>query len=172
MRWGSALLLVVLAGCSGLDDNTRQAVENVATFQRGTITDLKAKRGAGPFEVYDVPPDEMLLILRDAAAKARGLGDMPVRAIFVSELRSEVIAKEREPEQALDDAYDGPFRSAMVATVHKVIGDPDQSKVEIHATHRGPFHRGAVEWARDMPRWIDEVIAERDAPSKLKSIPD
>ncbi len=175
MRIALLVLLVsscLIAGCAGLDEDVQDAATNVLTLQSGTISELKAKRGSGPFTTYAVPPDEMLTVLRDAASKARGLGDRPVRAIFVSERRSEVIAKEREPDESTDEYYDGVFRTAMVATVHKVIGDPSSSRVEIHATQRGPFHRGAVQWTRDMPKWIDEVIAERDAPPpEIKEIP-
>jgi hypothetical protein len=49
----------------------------------------------------------------------------------------------------------------MLAVVHPVRGRPGASRVEIHAIQRGPFHQGQVAWARDMPTWIDEVLADR-----------
>jgi hypothetical protein len=49
----------------------------------------------------------------------------------------------------------------MIAFVHPVSGNPDASRVEIHATQRGPSHRGVVRWLCDIPRWIDEVMAKR-----------
>ncbi len=145
---------------SGLDKETRETIVNVLTLQGGTMSELRNRRGTGPFTTFDRSPDEMVDVLERAARKARGLGDEPVRAIFVSELRREVVAKERTAEESQSDAYMPAFRSAMIAIVHPVIGNPNQSRVEIHAMNRGPFHQGAVNWQRDMPRWIEEALAD------------
>ncbi|MGW8320291.1 MAG: hypothetical protein ACWGSD_01930, partial [Thermodesulfobacteriota bacterium] len=48
--------------------------------------------------------------------------------------------------------------SAMVAMVHPVPGEPQASRLEIHAMNKGPFHRGVIDWERSMPRWIEEVL--------------
>jgi hypothetical protein len=166
-----ALLLALTApGCasddsgggSGGDDDLKEAAINVLTFQSGTISELRDLRGTGPFTLYEQPPEAMLDILRRAAGRAVGLGGRRVQAIFVSRRYGEVIAKEREAELAGDDSYEPPFRSAMVATVHAIPGEPNTCRVEIHATDRGPFHKGRVEWERDMPRWIDQVLVEEE----------
>ncbi len=168
-----ALLASALAGCSGagLSDNVKDTVANVVTLQRGTISELKDLRGTGPFQTYDLAPSELLLVVRDAAAFARGAGDVPVSAIFVSERRGEVVAKERAGEDALSDAYGPDFRTAMVATVHAVRGEPGKSRLEIHAMRRGPFHAGVVAWERDMPVWIDQARRARSEPEpRIKPI--
>ncbi|MDJ0972896.1 MAG: hypothetical protein QNJ98_00375 [Planctomycetota bacterium] len=165
------LVLAALGGCSNIDEDVRETAVNVLTLQSGTISELKDLRNTGPFTTYDLPPDELLSVVEDAARKARGEGDHPVRAIFVSERRGEVVAKERGAEDAADDGYEKPFRSAMVATVHPILGEPTKSRLEIHAMQRGPFHKGRVQWERDMPGWIDAVIAERaNPPPRIRPI--
>ena len=167
------ILLVLACGlpaCSGVDDSVTEAAETVLTLQSGTISELRNKRGTGPFETYPFPPDEMLTILEAAARKARNDVGEPVQAVFVYEDAREVIAKERAGKDGRDTAYDEPFRTAMYAGVFPVRGDTKASRVEIHAVQRGPFHKGVVQWQRDMPRWIDEVIKEREAP--VMAIPD
>jgi hypothetical protein len=158
---GLVACLLSLAGC--VSDRVTQVAETVLTLQSGTISELRDRRGSGPYRTYPFTREEMLTIVEAAARKARGAGDEPVRAVFVYERAGEVIAKERSADEADDDAYDGAFRTALYAAVLPVIGDRSQSRVEIHAIDRGPFHKGVVRWARDMPRWIDEVIAERAA---------
>ena len=153
--------LLSLTGC--VSETVTEVAETVLTLQSGTISELRDRRGSGPYRSYPFARGEMLTIVEAAARKARGAGDEPVRAVFVYERAGEVIAKERSAEEAADDAYDGAFRTALYAAVLPVIGDRSQSRVEIHAIDRGPFHKGVVRWARDMPRWIDEVIAERAA---------
>ncbi len=155
------LVAGTLAGC--VSDRVREAAETVLTLQSGTISELRDRRGSGPYRTYPFARDEMLTIVETAARKARGAGGDPVRAVFVYERAGEVIAKERSAEDAADDAYEGDFRTALYVAVLPVIGDRTQSRVEIHAIDRGPFHKGVVRWAHDMPRWIDEVIAERAA---------
>jgi len=157
------LLALCLAGCSGVSDQVKDSAEHVLTLRQGTMTDLRRRVGTGPYRVYEVAPDEMLGVLEDAARKARGKGGRPVSAVFVSEFRREIVAKERAPDEADDDGYSKPFLSAMLANVWAVDGRADASRVEIHAIRSGPFHKGAVAWERDMPRWIDEVLQARRA---------
>lgn len=153
------LLALPLAGC--LSDDALKTAETVLTLQSGTMSELRNMRGQGPFRTYDVAPDVMLGVVEEAARMARIRGDEPVRAIFVSERKGEVVAKEREGEAAKDDGYEAAFRTAMYAVVHEVPDQPGRSRVEIHEMTRGPFHTGVVRWVRDMPGWIDAVLAER-----------
>ena len=153
---GFALLL--LAGC--VSKEVGEVAENVLTLQGGTISELRDRRGTGPFTTYEVAPAKMLAVIERACRKARGLGGRPVIAVFVSERYREVIAKERTAEASKDDSYAAPFRSAVVASVDPLPGRPDACRVEIHAMNRGPFHRGAVAWERDLPGWIREALAE------------
>jgi hypothetical protein len=166
----AAALALALGGC--VSDAVVESAVTVLTLQGGTVSELRDRRGTGPFRTYDVPPAEMLGVIERAAGKARGLGGKPVTAIFVSERYREVIAKERTAEQASSDAYSDAFRTAVVAMVDPVPGKPGSSRVEIHAMHRGPFHRGSVAWERDLPTWIDEVLGERGrAPGRVLRIP-
>ena len=158
------LVALLLAACSGMDESVRESAETVLTLQSGTMNELRARRGSGPYTTYPYPPDEMLAILEAAARKARNDVGEPVQAVFVYEDAREVVAKERSGKDGRDTAYDDPWRTAMYAAVLPVRGDPGSARVEIHAMQRGPFHKGVVQWQRDMPRWIDEVLAERDAP--------
>ncbi len=152
------LLALPLAGC--LSDDVTETAETVLTLQSGTISELRERRGTGPFTTYPYAPDMMLRMVEQAAGMARNEDGEPVRAIFVSELRHEVIAKEREGKEAEHDGYAAPFRTAMLAVVHPVRGRPGASRVEIHMLQRGPFHRGVVNWTRDMPGWITLVIED------------
>jgi hypothetical protein len=161
--WAAFVLLPLALGACA-DPLVGEAAGNVLTLQTGTMTELRGRRGQGPFRAYDVPPREMVEVLGEAVRKARGLGGEPVTAIWVKPRRGEVYAKERTADLAADDFYDGPFRTAMIAFVHPVPGRPDASRVEIHAITRGPFHGGAVQWERDMPGWIDEALSERIDP--------
>ncbi len=154
----SAFLLV---GC--VSDEVMESAETVLTLQSGTMSELREKRGTGPFRTYDLPPATMLGVVEEAARRAVDEAGEPVRAVFVSERKGEVVAKERGGEHAEDDGYEAPFRTAMLAVVHRVRGRSDASRVEIHMIQRGPFHRGVVNWTRDMPTWIDQVLAERKA---------
>jgi len=146
---GTLLLGTVLLGaCSALDESVRDSAETVLTLRSGTMTDLRRQTGSGPYTRYELPPEEMLDVVAEAARRARGKGDRPVSAIFVSEFRREVVAKERSPDEADDDGYAAPFLSAMLVNVWPVRGDPSVSRVEIHAIRSGPFHKGRVAWAR------------------------
>ncbi len=152
--------LILTTACSGLSDTAQETLVNVVTLQRGTISELRTRRGSGPFRTYARSPDVMLEVVHRAAQKARGPDGRPVQAVFMSEERREIIAKERSLEDATDDGYAKPFRSAMIAFVHAVPGQPTHARVEVHAMERGPFHGGDVEWERDMPRWIDQALRE------------
>ncbi len=152
--------LVAVCGCSGISDNTREIIANVKSLRFGSMTQLRERRDTGPFRTYAVAPRAMLDILERAARKARGEGGKPVKAVFVSERKLEVVAKEREPEFSEQTGYSDQFVSAMLAVVHPVASDPNQCRVEIHEIRGGPLHRGVVNWEADMPRWIDEVMRE------------
>jgi len=172
MRLASLIIGALLVGCmgqdrgdieesgGGLSKDVKETIVSVVTLQGGTMSELRNRRGTGPFTTFDRSPDEMVEILERAARKARGLGNEPVRAIFVSENLRSVIAKERMAEEAESDSYEPVFRSAMIAYVHVVPGRSDQCRVEIHAIQRGAFHQGSVSWERDMPRWIKEAMAD------------
>lgn len=153
---------VLLAGCA--NERVGEAAETVLTLQSGTINELRNRRGSGPYVTYPFAPDEMLGILENAARRAHNAAGEPVQAVFVYEGAREVVAKERAGVEGRSTGYPAAFRTAMYAAVLPVRGDPGSSRVEIHAMQRGPFHKGVVQWQRDMPRWIDEVIAERSAP--------
>ena len=153
----ASLCAVLVGGC--LSAGARDVLGNVATLQHGTISDLRDCRGQGPFRTYNVPPDEMVDVLVKAAGKARDETGRPIDNIFPSVLRREVIAKERGDCDNEELSYRKPFKSAMYAAVHAIPGRPSCCEVEIHATDRGPFHQGNVNWIRDMPGWIREVLA-------------
>ena len=157
------LLAVAVAGCASDDttDLVKEVATNVVTLQTGTMTDLRERRGGGPFTRYEHAPDVMLEVVEEAARRARGMGGRPVEGVWVSKRRGEVVAKEREPHEASKGSYSLPFRSAVLVVVHPVQGEPDASRLEIHAMNRGPFHKGQVAWERDLPRWIDDVLRER-----------
>lgn len=161
IRAALVLLLAapLLAGC--VSDDVKETAETVLTLQSGTMSELRDRRGTGPFTTYDLTPDVLLGVVEEAARMARGAGGEPVRAVFVSERRGEVVAKEREGEDAQDDGYSAPFRTAMLAVVHRVPGRADQARLEVHMIQRGPFHRGVINWTRDMPGWIQAVLSER-----------
>lgn len=164
MRTLTTLLAAVLLVACASDDSTDQIKEvavNVVTLQSGTMTELRERRNQGPFRRYAEPPDVMLEIVEDAVRRARGKGGRKVEGVWVSKRRLEVIAKERDPEDAHREKYGLPFRSAVLVFVHPILGEPEASSVEIHATQRGPFHKGQVAWQRNLPRWIDDVMRER-----------
>jgi hypothetical protein len=152
----------------------RESAETVLTLRFGTMSDLRARRGTGPRKRYDLPPDRLLEVVERAAYRARGKGGVPVQAVFVSKLRREVVAKERDGEDAADKGYGAPFLSALLAVVHEVPGEPEASDLEAHEIRSGPFHQGVVRWERDLPGWIDEVLREERAPAatgRVKPIP-
>jgi hypothetical protein len=154
---GALLLALGLVSCTSSKE-VKEIAENVLTLQSGTIRELRSRTGQGPYTTYDVPPEQMLAVLDVAARKAVGCDGSPVVAVFVSPRYGEVIAKEREPAKAADDGYTDPFRTAMIAVVRPVPGDPSKSLVEIQEIRRGPFHGGCVAWRRDMPGWIAQTL--------------
>ena len=160
---GPCLALLLLAACASDDttDQIKEIAENVVTLQSGTMSELRERRGQGPFRRYEQPPEVMLEVVEEAVRRARGLGDRAVEGVYVSKRRGEVIAKEREPEKAAATKYSLPFRSAVLVVVHPIVGEPEASRVEMHAMERGPFHKGRVAWQRDLPGWIDDVLRQR-----------
>jgi hypothetical protein len=157
-------LAVLLAACgstsedsSSSNDKSKQVKEiatNVLTLQSGTVSDLRARRGRGPFLEFDVPPDEMVSIA-EKAMKTK------VVAVFPNRRAREVVAKERGPEAQWDDRYAPSWLSAAVVIVHPIADDPNRSRVEIHATDRGPFHRGRIAWEKELPPLLAELAAQR-----------
>jgi hypothetical protein len=179
VRRGVVLLLVLVPGlasaCAGGGGGDSEMVEEVAvglvTLQGGTISELKERRGRGPFRRYDLPPDALLQVVAEAAGRARGPDGRPLRTVWIRRRSMEVVAKEPAPD-AKGAGYAEPWRSAMVAMVHPVPGDPAASRLEIHAMDKGPFHRGRVDWERSLPGWIDEVLAApQRTPGGLKPLP-
>ena len=156
-----SLAALLLTAC--VSDEVKETAETVLTLQSGTMSELRQKRGTGPFTFYHQRPADMLRYVERAARMARDEAGEPVRAIFVSHRRGEVVAKERAGEHTTEDGYEAPFRTAMLAVVHSVRDAPGRSRVEIHMIQRGPFHRGVVNWTRDMPRWIAAAIEEDKA---------
>jgi len=152
-----ALFALGLGGCT-VSDDVRESAQTVLSLRFGTMSDLRERRGTGPRRRYDLPPHRLLGVVERAAYRARGKGGVPVQAVFVSEARREVVAKERDGEDAADKGYGAPFLSALLAVVHEVPGDPTRSDLEVHEIRSGPFHQGVVRWERDLPRWIDEVL--------------
>jgi hypothetical protein len=126
----------------------------VLTLQSGTVSELQDLRGTGPFRDYEVPPEEML----DLAAQ---VVRTQVSAVAVARDGLRVVGKERAGADAARDEYNRPWRSAVVVFVHRVPGRPGACRVEVHATHRGPFHRGRIAWERDLPGMLDDAVAHR-----------
>ena len=152
---------LTLPGC--LSKNVRAAAHDVFTLRNGTISELRNRRGSGPFRRYDVPPDEMLQVIAEACRHAKDLAGRPVTGVDVSVRYREVVAKERAPDAPADPGYSEDWRTAVVATVHPIEGEPGASRVEIHGGQRSPLLGGANDWERSLPGWIDEVLRERAA---------
>ena len=165
-RGGWVLLLLVAPGAPGcVSKDVRESARDVLTLRSGTVSELRDRRGRGPFRRYELPPAEMLEVLGAAARKARDLAGRPVSAVTVSARYGEVVAKERGPDDPAEGSYQEDWRTAVVATVHAVPGEPGASRVEIHAMRRSPLLDAAVEWEARLPGWIDEVLRERAATS-------
>lgn len=146
------------AGCSASSrENVKETAKTVLTLQTGTVSELKARRGTGPFQEHDAPPDEMLRLVE-------GVLRSKVVAVFPEPRASLVVAKERAGEDALDDAYAPAFRTAVVVFVHPVEGRPDRARTEVHAIRRGPFHGGVRDWEREVPPLLEAAVAARRAP--------
>lgn len=163
------LLLLVLGGCgeTGTAKQVREIAENVVTLQTGTTSELRDRRGQGPFRDFDVAPDEMVEVLEAAMKRAGGGGEAPWVKVYASRRYREIVAKEFEKPSA---TYKDPFRTAAIAIVHPVPGDASRCRVEMHHTRRGPFHGGSVRWQAGLPGWIDAELVER-REGGLKPIP-
>jgi hypothetical protein len=135
--------------------------KNVLTHQTGTVSALRDRRGEGPFRTYDVPPAEMMEVVEAVVRRARDArGEAAL--VHVSARRREVVAREGAGEGGGGGLGSVPsFTSAVVVMVNPVPGHLQRSRVEVHATHRGPFHRGTIAWEQDVPRWIEEELASR-----------
>lgn len=143
--------LVASPACS---KTIRETAATVFTFQGGSMTALRERRGDGPFRTYPVPPTEMISIV-GAVMRTK------VVAVFEDAHRGEVCAKERESKLATEDTYAEAWRSAVVVFVHPVPGEATSSKLEIHATQRGPFHMGDIDWEAELPPLFAEAVAHR-----------
>lgn len=153
-----ALLVVA---CS---KDVQETATNVLTFQSGAMSELREKRGEGPFHAYPVPPDEMLGLV-EAVMKTK------VTAVFAAPRRLEVVAKERDAAHATEDWYGPNWRSAVIVFVHPVPGDPSASKLEIHAMDRGPFHKGRIAWERELPPLLRDAATHRESSHPGGSTP-
>jgi hypothetical protein len=151
-------LAAVTTACGSMDPDTKETIENVLTLQQGAVSNVRELRGRGPFRDYPVAPAQML-DLATKVLKAR------VPAVFPNVRALEVVAKERIGKTANDEWYTGAWVSAVVVIVHPVDGEPDRSRVEIHATQRGPFHHGHIAWEKDLPAALDAAVAARGRPS-------
>ena len=169
--WGQKIcaavaLAAAASGCGSMSPDTKETITNVLTLQHGAVSNVRELRGRGPFRDYAVPPAEMLdLVTR--VLKER------VPAVFANPRALEVVAKERRGKGADDDWYSPAWVSAVVVIVHPVDEDPSRSRVEVHATQRGPFHRGRIAWERDVPPALDAAVAARGRPPppRIRSIP-
>jgi hypothetical protein len=166
-----ALASLAAAGCGSMSPDTKETIENVLTLQQGAVSNVREMRGRGPFREYAVPPAEML-DLATRVLKAR------VPAVFPNPRALEVVAKERIGKDAAGEWYSDPWVSAVVVIVHPVDVDPNRSRVEVHATQRGPFNRGHIAWEHDVPAALDALVAARGrpavpppAPPRIKPIP-
>ena len=159
-----ATVAAAAAGCGSMSPDTKETIENVLTLQQGTVTNVRELRGRGPFREYAVPPAEML-DLATRVLKAR------VPAVFPNPRALEVVAKERIGKDAAVDDYQPAWVSAVVVIVHPVAEDPGRSRVEVHATQRGPFNRGHIAWEHDVPAALDAMVAARGRPAPAPVTP-
>jgi hypothetical protein len=158
---GAAAALLAGCGSAGKAKEVKEVAVNVLTLQWGDVGELRERRGSGPFRDYDVPPSEALAAA-EAALRSK------VVAVFPNPRALEVVAKERKPELADETDYAPPWVSAVVVIVHPVADDPGRSRVEVHATQRGTFHFGVIDWEREIPPLIDRLVAERKAARGAK----
>jgi|GEM_PF-1753772 len=162
----SGLLLLagsLLASCT-VSENVRDSARDVITLRSGTVSELKALRGSGPFTRYEVAPREMLEVAAAACRKARGLRGKPVTGVEVSVRYGEVTAKERADDVHPDVGYSEDWRSAVVITVHPILGEPNVSRVEWHATKRSPLLGCGVDWDGVLPGLIAQALREAGLP--------
>jgi hypothetical protein len=157
---GTALLA---GGCSSdPDDNVSKVAKDVLALKSGTVTEIKGQRGAGPFREYAVPQD----VLFDVVVEVL-YGKVP--AVFPNRRAYEVVAKERTGKDRYDDWYAPDWVSAVVVYVHPVMGDEARSKLEIHATNRGPFHKGSIAWQSELPGLLDAAVLRR-GPGRIRPL--
>jgi hypothetical protein len=142
------------AGGGGTGKQVKEIATNVLTLQFGTITDLRAMRGQGPYYDYEVPPAAMLAAA-EKAMKSKVVG------VYPNPHAMEVVAKERAAKDEWDDRYDTKWLSAAIVIVHPVPSEPGRSKVEIHAIDRGPFHKGRIAWEAELPLLLAQYAATR-----------
>ncbi len=156
-------LLGVLGGLPAcrVSPTVGAAAGDVLTLRTGTVLALRGRRGAGPLRRYELAPEAMLAVLAAAAGRARDLGGRPVTGIEVSRHYGHVVAKERAPDAPAQAGYSEDWRTAMVAFVHAVPGEPGACRVEIHGARRSPLLGGATDWERSMPGWIEAELASR-----------
>lgn len=152
-------LALGLPGCAS--ELAADAARDVLTLRQGTMSGLKRLRGTGPFREFAVPPAEMLEVAAAACRKAKGLRGRPVTVVEVSPRYGEVTAKEQPADAPEDASYGDEWVSAVLIIVHPVPTRPGVSKVEWHHARRSPLMGCGVDWARSLPGWIDEALAER-----------
>ena len=71
-RAALALLLIpLLAAC--VSDDVKETAETVLTLQSGTVSELRDRRGNGPFTTYDLAPDAMLGVVEALVFPAPGM---------------------------------------------------------------------------------------------------
>jgi hypothetical protein len=165
-----AMLLPGACAGTGAGSEIGEAALNVVTLQQGTTSSLRDMRGRGPFTTYDRSPAAMLEVITEAMEDTAGRRGPPYVEVYASSRYGEVVAKEFEKDKS---SYGTVFRSAAIAIIHPVSGDPGRCRVEMHAIQRGPFHGGSVAWMRDLPGLIDAVLEReraRDAGG-VKPIP-
>ena len=75
-------------------------------------------------------------------------------------------AKERAYDVHPDVGYSEDWRSAVVITVHPILGEPNVSRVEWHAGRRSPLLPCGVHWDGVLPGLIAEALAERPTPAR------
>jgi len=159
----SAVLLSAAVLACAREGPSKQVEEigtTVLTLQTGTVHALRERRGTGPTTRYEVGPERLVGVVARAARRLADPAGRSVVEAYPSPRSLEVVAKERDPADLSRDGYDVPWRSAMVAIVHRIPGEDDAALLEVHASDRGPLRRGRVAWGRDLPRAIDAVLAE------------
>ena len=148
-------LACALCACTAEKTKTyKDVASNVLALKFGTMSDLEAKRGTGPFRDYAVPPAEMMDLVA-AVLKTK------VPAVFPTKGCLTVYAKERVGKDKAIDDYSPDYVSGVAVVIHPVAGNPSACRVEIHATDRGTFTKGKIDWERELPPLFDEAVAHR-----------
>lgn len=157
--WRAGLCLVpclLLGGC--VSERTAEAVRDVVTLRTGTISELRDRRGRGPFQEHEVPPADMLEVVARACRAMVGLRGRPVTTVEVSRRHGEVTAKEQGLDGRRDPAYGDEWVSAVVVVVHPVVGQPGRSRVEWHATRRSVLMVRGVDWEGALAARIEQEV--------------